>query len=196
MKRTLLSFTLFFILGICHTSSVFAGEPKATAQLTLEAGRASPQGKLKDYLKPGNVYHLNIFGGAKVDLKFVGAVGLGWDFTFSEHRLKDDVVGHYRRFAWDWFHVPVGLGFLFFRPGLSFVLTNVKIPELEVDESSIRPEIILDAGVRVGVGANVAITGGGRAEWAWRDSEKTSLGHDLEITGNFMSWLAGLSIYF
>jgi hypothetical protein len=193
MFRHLLGAALITAM-ICD--SAFAEAPKATAHLLLEAGKASPQGKLRDYLKPGNAYHLNIFGGAKVDVKFVGAVGLGWDFTYSEHALKNDVDGHYRRFSWDWFHLPIGWGLFYVKPGLSWVLTNVKIPELQVDESSIRPEILLDIGARMGFGANFAITGGGHAEWAWLDSEKTSTGKDLNITGNFMSWFAGVMLYF
>jgi hypothetical protein len=181
---------LIFCFSLATTATAEA--PKATAQLLLEAGKASPQGKLRDYLKPANAYHLNIFGGAKVDVKYIGAVGLGWDFTYSDHALKGDAAGHYRRFTWDWFHLPLSLGFFYFKPGLSWVLTNVKIPELGIDESSIRPELLMDVGVRVGLGSNFGLTAGGRGEWAWLDTERTSAGKDLAITGNVLSWFAGV----
>ncbi len=194
------SFFRFFLISALFmgtgATKALAEAPKATAQLLMEAGKASPQGKLRDYLKPGNAYHLNIFGGAKVDVKFVGAVGLGWDFTYSEHALKNDVQGHYRRFSWDWFHLPLGWGLFYVKPGLSWVLTNVKIPELQIEESSIRPELMLDVGARLGLGENFALTGGGHSEWAWLDTEKTAAGKDLHITGNFMSWFAGVMLYF
>lgn len=186
-----------FISAVCFlkASHVFAATPEPTGQLTLEAGKASPQGKLRDYLKPGNAYHFNIFGGAKVDLKLIGAVGIGWDFTYSEHAFKDDMKGHYRRFSWDWFHVPLGWGPFYVKPGLSWVLTNVKIHELQVDESSIRPELMFETGMRLGLGSNFAITGGGRGEWTWLDTEKTSTGKDLAITGNYGSWFAGFILH-
>jgi hypothetical protein len=187
---------LFCLTFIAVQAMAEESKATATAQMTVEAGKASPKGKLQDYLKPATAYHLNVFGGAKVDMKFVGAVGLGWDFTYSDHPLKNDVSGHYRRLAWDWLHVPIGLGFFYLKPGVSWLLTNVKIPELGVDESSIRPELILDVGTRVGFGSNFALTGGGHAEWALVDKERKTDGTDLDITGNFMSWFAGVMIYF
>ena len=197
MNRSMTVLRLIVTLITFLTAKALHAEaPKATAQLLLEAGRASPQGKLRDYLMPATAYHLNIFGGAKVELRFIGAVGLGWDFSYSEHTLKNNVEGHYRRFSWDWFHLPLGFGFFYVKPGLSWVLTNVQIPELQVEESSIRPELLLDLGMRVGLGENFALTAGGRGEWTWLDTERTSKGKDLAITGNFGSWFAGIMLVY
>ncbi len=182
-------------LASCFSASVAKAEaPQPTGSVHFEAGKSNPQGKLKDYLMPGNLYRFGIFGGAKVDLKFVGAVGLGWDFTFSEHKLKDNMEGHYRRVTWDWQHVPLSFGFLYVKPGLSWVVTNVKIPSLGVDESSIRPELMFESGIRVGLSPNFGFSTGAVAEWAWLDTEKTSAGKDLNITGNYGSWFAGFTL--
>jgi hypothetical protein len=188
---SLLMTAIFYL----HANQVFAEAPQLTAQALFAAGKASPQGELRDYLKPGNVYHFSIFGGAKVNVKYVGAVGLGWDFAYSEHAFKNDLEGHYRRFSWDWFHLPLGFKFFYVKPGLSWVLTNVKIPELDIDESSIRPEIMFETGMRVGLGSNFVLTGGGRVERTWLDQEKTSAGRELAITGTYGSWFTGFILH-
>lgn len=186
---------LFAGIFLIKAGQAFGAAPQATGKLLFAAGKASPQGKLRDYLMPANAYNFNIFGGAKVDLEYIGAVGLGWDFTYSEHKLKNDVKGHYRRFSWDWLHVPLSKSLFYVKPGLSWVLTNVKIPELQVEESSIRPELLFEAGMRVALGSNFGITGGARGEWTWLDTERTSSGKDLAITGNFGSWFAGFILF-
>ena len=85
---------LLLIASLCPATHVFAvDKDKIAAHLTIEGGKASPQGAMKDYLKPGNAYHLNIFGGAKVDMPYVGAVGLGWDFTYSEPVSYTHLIG-------------------------------------------------------------------------------------------------------
>ena len=99
-------FKLLVITFICSltliSSKLMAKQPQPTGFILTEAGNAFPQTELSSWVEPGTAYRLKLFGGAKVKLGPVGAVGLGWDLTYSQHDIKESENGFYRRFTWDY----------------------------------------------------------------------------------------------
>lgn len=180
---------------ICSTVS-YAAKPKATGSLYLQGGQAYPQKDLVEFLQPGTAYRLKLFGGAKVNVKFVGAVGLGWDFTYSEHEMKFDDNASYRRLTWDWFHLPISLGFIHFTPGLSWVLTDVDSEVVGLKETSIRPAVMLDTGISLALTSNFGVALNARASKTIIDKEKLNDGSEINIVGDYVSWFVGGFIYF
>jgi hypothetical protein len=172
---------------------------QATGHLTLEGGRSYPQKELAEWLEPGPAYRAEIFGGAKVNVPMIGAVGLGLDLTYSFHHFKDaggDDQGHYQRFLWDWFFLPINIGFLNVTPGIAWVVTDIDAPALGVEELSVRPAAVLSLGLRVGILPHLALTADVRGEKVLLDQERLDADHQLNITGEFVTALAGIMAYF
>ena len=79
-------------------------------------------------------------------------------------------------------------------PGLSWVITDVKVPELDISEQSIRPAMI-SAGLHIPIIRHAEITIDGRSEATWQDYKKDVNGDKLNITG-LLSALAGFKFSF
>ena len=168
---------------------------KATGLAQFEYGVSYPQKDLTTYFSSGESYRFRIFGGAKLKL---GAVGLGWDFTFSDYSLKNSREGHYKRILWDWLFLPINIGFIQFTPGVAWVITNVDISDLGLKEQSVRPAAVVSLGVRLGVIKNFAVTAQVRGESVWEDKEPVNLINqsELDITGQFVTATVGGMMYF
>lgn len=189
---------IFFLIGELKS---YAG-PEATAHLGLEVGISTPQNHLTDYISPKNAARLNLFGGARVDQKGIGsaAVGLGLDLTYADYKLKSDMEGHYRRYLWDWFFLPISLGFLQITPGVSWVVTDVELKDLGIKETSIRPGAVLGVGIRLNILPFLALTAQVRGEKVWEDKEAITVPgssiDELNITGEYITSTVGIMGYF
>lgn len=189
----------FFIslaFSLITFSNMSYAKPEATGSLLFQGGQAYPQKDLVEFLEPGTAYRLKLFGGAKVDMKFIGAVGLGWDITYSDHSIKMDESGSYRRFTWDWFYLPISLGFIHITPGLAWVVTDIDTELLGIKETSIRPAGILDIGASLAFTSNFGVALNGRVSKTIIDKETMSNGRDINIVGDYASWFLGAFLYF
>lgn len=187
-----LAFGLFLFLS----TALFAAAPQATGHLLLEAGQAYPQNHLCDFLEPGPSYRASIFGGAKVNVPMIGAVGLGLDATYTELPVKDMEEARYRQYTWDWFFLPIGLWIFNITPGVTWVVTDIKIPDLGIEDISIRPGGIISFGVRIPIVQHVAITADIRVNGVISDHEIRADGESMNITGSTVTGLAGIMAYF
>lgn len=191
-----------FALGIglsLTVSSIGLAQEGGGAQLAAsavaQAGIAYPGGTVAEYLKEGTAYRLNLFGGARLPrIAWLGAVGLGIDFTYSEHQPRDGSIGFaYRRFLWDWLFIPVTFAdILSITPGLAWIVTDVKYPAVDIEQTSIRPAGVLTVGLAYPIVSRLSLRADLRGELPFRDREKRSNGTELDLTGQFVSWFAGL----
>lgn len=186
--------TLAIIIATFLTIEASA-KPKATGLAQVEAGQSFPQNELTDLFSPGNAMRLRLFGGAKIKL---GAVGIGWDISYAEYELKNELEGHYNRVLWDWLFIPINIGFLQITPGLAWVITDVQIDDLGLKEQSIRPASVLSIGASLGVISNFAITAQVRGEAVWEDMEPVSMQNqdELNITGKYITATIGGMLHF
>ncbi|MFW7379239.1 MAG: hypothetical protein ACOH5I_10560 [Oligoflexus sp.] len=184
---------------VFYASPIFA-KGEATGHVGLEYGKSAPQSHLIDTVGSGETLRLRLFGGAKIQQKGVGAVGLGLDLSYSDYELKNNLTGHYRRVVWDWFFLPLNIGFLEITPGLTWVITDVHIEEYDVRHVSIRPGGLIGLGFRIGILPYVALTGQVRAERVWEDKARAvaaNLDFDtLTITGDYISATVGIMAFF
>lgn len=185
----------YFLSILLLMTPLATAETKATGLVLTEMGVTYPQQHLTEFLSTGNSLRFNIFGGAKI--KF-GAVGLGWDITYSQYKVKDQRDGHYQTVMWDWLFIPVNIGFLQFTPGIAWVITDVNIPDLGLKEQSVRPAAVLGLGMRLGLLSNLALTAQIRAISVWEDMEPIAISQASEwnITGPAVTSTAGFMIYF
>lgn len=166
---------------------------------TLQYGVSFPQRPLSDYVDSGRAYRVELFGGAKMNaVRWLSAVGLGLDFTFSHFDTHNLGAGsYYHRYQWDIFRVPVGLGWFLFKPGFSWVVTHTKMTRFGIDETSIRPALLLDLGLRVPLAGPLALAVDGRYEWVVSDREPSRTTADtINLTGSFWTALAGVQLSF
>lgn len=196
MGRRQMQLALLAALGMWVIPHRVEAKPEVTSNLMLQGGRSYPQAELAEWLQPGPAYRLKVFGGAKVDVAAVGAVGLGLDLTYSQHQIKNSEGGRYRRWLWDWLFVPINIGFLNVTPGIAWVVTDVHVPEWDVKEVSIRPAGVLSVGARVGVHPNVALTADVRAEKVVIDQEPIGPEEKKNVTGEYVAAMAGIMGYF
>jgi hypothetical protein len=198
MSRRCLRFVPFFsVATIIFISVPLVAKPKMAARIGVAAGRTAPMSEpLSEYVDSGEALQLKLFGGAKIKKKAgIGAVGLGWDITYSRYKLKNELEGHYRRYLWDWFFLPISLGPLVITPGLAWNVTDIHLPEYGIKEISVRPAAVLAVGLQVGILPHLALTAQARGEAVVDDREKP---HEpapfekLDITGNF--WTATIGV--
>jgi len=193
---------LFWVLFVFLTSiPAFANsKTQATGHLGLEYGFSIPQGALADTFDPGSSLRLRAFGGAKLEQKGLGAVGLGLDLSYTNYLINEDLSGHYRRVVWDWFFLPLNIGFLELTPGFTWVITDVRIVEYGVRAVSIRPGGLLGVGFRLPVLPHLAFTGQARIERVWEDRARVGLSslpfETLIITGTYLAATIGLMAFF
>ncbi|MDB2447029.1 hypothetical protein N9W79_00220 [bacterium] len=197
---TAFKFSFRVILALTITALVaprasLAAEPQGTGLLLLEAGKSSVGEALVDYVENGDAYRVKLFGGMKLDIPLVSAAGLGIDFTFHSHALKEDFSGHYNRATWDWFYLPISIGPINITPGLGWNITDIQIEELGISEISIRPHAMINTGLTLAIFQHFALTVDARYERIWDDFEPTLDGR-LNITGDHVSVFAGMMTYF
>lgn len=188
------------VSGILLTSvGLAASDATPTGQLTLEGGRAYPQRELTKWLAPGPSYRANIFGGAKVNVPMIGAVGLGLDFTYTDFKIKDmDGMGkaYYHRYLWDMFFLPISFGILNITPGIAWVVTDAKVEAWGLNEVSIRPAFVLSGGLHLGITDHLGLCVDVRGERVVTDHEELYDGETINLTGDFVTAMGGLMLYF
>jgi len=169
-----------------------------TAYTAVEVGKAYPQSNLADFLIDGTAYRVDLFGGAKLaNIKFLSAIGLGLDFTYTTWRAKNDEAGfRYKQYQWDMFKLPIQLGWFLLEPGIIWMVTDVGIPHLNIDHTSIRPGLNVTAGLRIPVLPHFNLRADARAQRVMMEKELTSTNERFNVTGQSYSWFAGGELYF
>ena len=81
-------------------------------------------------------------------------------------------------------------------PGISWVVTDVNYPEVKVKEISIRPAGQLTLGLHIPIQPHIALTLDARGEMTITDNETTASGEELNVTGDFVSVMGGVKVYF
>ena len=200
MTRAGLYSMIGFILITISIPALADRKGQATGQLGLEYGFSIPQAGLAETFAGGSSLRLRAFGGAKLKQQGLGAVGLGLDLSYTNYMLHDDLSGHYRRVVWDWFFLPLQIGFLELTPGFTWVITDVRLVEYGVRAVSIRPGGLLSLGFRLPILPHLAVTGQTRIERVWEDRARVGLAslpfETLIITGNYLAATLGLMAYF
>jgi hypothetical protein len=196
-KGGIMKYALVCIFAALSIYQPLFAKTKVAASVELEYGQSWAKGLMNHKLTDGQTYRLYLFGGAKMPkIKFLRAVGLGLDFTYSTFKDKFKSQGFkYERYTWDWFHVPFSISILKFRTGISWVVTSVRDNSLGIKEKSIRPGFVGSAGIRIPFW-RVAFLVDVRGEYVWEDKESTIDGREVLITGSFLSALAGIGYYF
>jgi hypothetical protein len=167
------------------------------ASVLVQGGRAFPGGPLAAWVDPGTAVRVKLFGGARVrSVRWLSAVGLGLDFTYSAHGGKPDYAEFkYRRFLWDWFFIPISFNdVVILTPGLGWLLTDVEHPRAGVAQTSIRPAFVLTLGSRFPVAGKLGLRADVRGEHALADRERATGGGELNLTGTFWGAFAGLDL--
>jgi hypothetical protein len=186
---------LIVILLIFSMGSTAVAKNKLSTSAALQIGKVFPKGEIGYYLKEGISYRTDLFIGANVDIPVVDAVGTGVDFTYTSHELKDDQAGHYKRYLWDIFFLPVNLGPIQIQPGVAWNVTDVEIPSLNLEEVSIRPAGVISAQLAIPINQHVRLTAMGRYEKIVSDLEETTDGK-INISGEAVSFLSGMHVKF
>jgi hypothetical protein len=175
-----------------------AGAVDATARVTAQYGKAYPFAEIGDFLDSGTAYRLDLFGGAKLqNIKFLSAIGLGVDITYTSWKPKRAEAGfRYQQYQWDWFKLPVSVWNFVIEPGIIWMITDVQIPSRGIDQTSIRPGINLNLGFRLPLFNHVNFRADGRIQRVMLDKERTSTNEEITVTGQQYGWFAGLEAYF
>ena len=191
------------VLALIVSTSIFvsktarAAETKATGDFVVQYGKIYPQGHLASFLGEGDSYRAKIFGGVKINSKWLGAVGLGMDFTYSDIATTDmGSDSYFRRYQWDLFILPLSVWLFTLEPGFTWNVTDTKLTSLGIEETSVRPGFITNLGFRLPVASHVILRADGRYEYIFKDTERKLAGDKLNISGSFYSVLGGLEIYF
>lgn len=197
MRARLFLFVVFWLGCFMVVRAARAEESKIAADAVFQYGFSYPQQHLSHLLKTGQSYRLNLFGGAKLQSKWIGAVGLGLDFTYSNYPTKNQGNGsYYRRYQWDLFAIPLSFWLFVFKAGISWNVTHTKLLAHDIHETSIRPGFVADLGLRIPLAKHVLLRGDVRAEKVIKDTEIKRDGSKQNISGVFLAWLAGIELYF
>jgi hypothetical protein len=190
MTKILVALALLFS-PVAHATDL-------TAYVTPEIGRSFPQGNLGDFLIDGTAYRVDLFGGAKLaNVKFLSAIGLGLDFTYTNWRPLNQETGfRYHQFQWDMFHIPLQIGWILIDPSIIWMVTDIGIPHLNIDHTSIRPGIGITAGLRIPLLPHFALAVDGRAQRVMMEKELTNTNERFNVTGQSYSGFVGGSLYF
>jgi len=190
-------FRYLVLISLIIISQAGFAKTQVAAHVEFEYGQSYGSDQMNGRLDAGKIYRLKLFGGAKLPkIKFLSAVGLGLDFTYSDFKDKSNTTNFkYQRFTWDWIHIPVNIGIIRLIPGLSWVVTAVNDPTTGINEKSIRPAFSGSIGVGIPVW-RFKFLFDLKAMHVFEDTEVTSAGEKINITGNFLSAYAGLGFYF
>ncbi|GAB6137727.1 hypothetical protein [Halanaerobaculum tunisiense] len=109
--------------------------------------------------------------------------------------VKDNREGHFRRYLWNIFFIPVNLGPIQIQSGLAWNVTDVSIPALDLEEVSIRPAGVISAEVGMQLTENIVFTAMSRYENIVSDFEDTTAGQ-MDISGETISAFSGLQVQF
>lgn len=194
MRLLNLGTTILVFLALSTSAAQAANEK--TGHLGVEGGRSYPQGEAATWLDPGPAFRTDIFGGVKINIGPGGAAGLGLDFTYAQYNTKNEDGGRYRRYLWDWFFLPIGIGYLNVTPGLAWVVTDVRLPSIDLEETSIRPAAVLSVGLNIPVMQHLALVVDVRGEKVLIDKERIDANHELNITGDFITAVVGIEARF
>ncbi|MBT3980785.1 MAG: hypothetical protein HOE90_05480 [Bacteriovoracaceae bacterium] len=188
-----------FFLTLCLMILCGAGHSKAdlTAHVEGSYGPSWGSGQLHGRLTDGWMARIKLFGGAKLPkIKWLSAAGIGFDFTFSQFKDKNNVRNFsYDRYSWDWLYIPIRFWLFRITPGMSWVITNVRVPDWAIREKSVRPAFQLTLGLGFPIGS-FEIFVDARSEYVLEDREKANTGSNMNVTGYFLSTYAGLGVYF
>jgi hypothetical protein len=94
------------------------------------------------------------------------------------------------------FQFPFQIGWFVINPGLIWMVTDVGIPHLGIDQTSIRPGADLTVGMRVPLLPHFNLRADGRIQRVLGESLLTSQGTRFNVTGQTYSWFAGVEAYF
>jgi hypothetical protein len=190
MKKLLLALALL-IPGHARATDL-------TAYGAFEMGKSFPQSNLADFLIDGTAYRIDLFGGAKLqNIKFLNAIGLGLDFTYTTWRPKNMEAGfRYKQYQWDMFKLPLQIGWVIIEPAIIWMVTDVGIPHLNIDHTSIRPGLNVTAGLRIPILPHFALAVDARAQRVMMEKELTNTNERFNVTGQSYTFLAGGALYF
>lgn len=193
-KIALMLFVGTFLSGLSQAAPV--SKKNLTAQVLFQPGYVMPLGHLSRWIKPGFGIRLKVFGGIRIPtVKWVGSAGIGLDLSFSHHHFKDRPIlnGYaYRRLTWDWLVLPIHLNRFRITPGFIWTLTDIRHPDLGLDETSIRPGGSLTLGYLVPLSPRYSLRGSLRGEALLPDRERTKRDASVNITGSFFSVFLGV----
>jgi hypothetical protein len=189
--------TLLLTLLLCLLPA-HAQAADATGHLLLQAGKSFPHAELSNFLSDGTAYRLDLFGGAKLQqIKFLSAIGLGIDVTYTNWRAKNPESGwRFKQYQWDMFKLPISLWLFVIEPGFLWMVTDVAIPHKGIDQTSIRPGINLNLGFRLPILPHFNLRADGRIQRVMLDKERTNTNEEMTVTGQSYSWLAGFELFF
>jgi hypothetical protein len=164
----------------------------------LEAGKSFPQSNLEDFLVDGTSYRVDLFGGARLaNIKFLSAIGLGLDFTYTNWRAKNNEAGfRYKQYQWDMFKLPISIWWFIVEPGFIWMITDVQIPHLGIDQTSIRPGMNVNLGFRLPLLPHFNLRADARAQRVMMDKERTNTNEEVNITGQTYTFFGGCEFYF
>ena len=191
MKKLLLVLALMGFSGSAEATDL-------TAYTAFEMGKAFPQSNLSDFLIDGKAYRIDLFGGAKLqNVKFLSAIGLGLDFTYTTWRPLNAEAGfRYKQYQWDMFQFPFEIGWLVINPGVIWMVTDVGIPHLNIDQTSIRPGLDLTVGLRIPLLPHFNLRADGRIQRVMMEKVLTNQNTRFNVTGQSYTWFAGGEAYF
>ncbi len=192
MKTILLALVLAFLVPM------EAQATDATGHLLLQGGKSYPHAELADFLIDGTAYRMDLFGGAKLQsIKFLSAIGLGLDVTYTNWRARNNEAGfRFKQYQWDMFKLPVSLWLFVIEPGFVWMITDVAIPHKGIDQTSIRPGINLNLGFRLPILPHFNLRADGRVQRIMLDKERTNRNEEMTVTGQTYSWLVGGELFF
>ncbi|MBU6375824.1 MAG: hypothetical protein KGQ59_07510 [Bdellovibrionales bacterium] len=195
MKKSLL--LGLFLAATQSISLATANDLKPAVNLLGQYGKSFPRAHLMDYVGEGKSYRAKVFGGVKLNVKYLGAVGLGLDFTATDYQLKAPAGGgsRYRRYQWDLLLVPVQIWLFTIEPGFTWNVTDARLTALGIEETSIRPGFITNLAFHLPIIKHLSLRVDGRYEQIMTDTETTSSGGKFNISGPFYSVLGGVELY-
>ncbi len=187
-------FLLFALLWPLHAPA----ETDLTARGAFQMGKSFPHSNLRDFLIDGTAYRVDLFGGAALkNIKFLSAIGLGLDVTYTDWRAKNPEAGfRYKQIQWDMFKLPISLWLFVLEPGITWMITDVSIPHLGIDQTSIRPGLNVNLGFRLPLLPHFNLRADARAQRIMMDKERTLTREEVNITGQTYSWFGGFELYF
>jgi hypothetical protein len=198
-----LSFSGFFspILSKNAFAQVNPGELPLVGMASLELGRAEAQGELKNIIDDSQALRVKLFYGLLApNLSWLGAAGYGLDLTYSSHdpaaSITQDQGFEYERLLWQWIWIPYSIGPFFFKAALSWQWTKTSLPQLGIDESSFRPGLNLETGIRWPVANHWGLRAALRANQVVEDTETSDADDEVTVVGPITEAFVGVDYLF
>lgn len=194
--RTLSLALLTLVLSLFPVSEALAVD--AAGHAVVQYGKAYPWAEIGDLVDSGTSYRLDLFGGAHLqNIKFLSAIGLGIDMTYTDWKPKRAEAGfRFKQYQWDMFKLPVSLWLFVIEPGFLWMITDVQVPHKGIDQTSIRPGMNLNLGFRLPLLPHFNFRAEGRVQQVMLDKERTNTNEEMTVTGKQYGWFAGFEGYF